>query len=360
MNLLYIAYSGFDLASANSLQTYLTCRELARIDPALRIVLPRSPRRPADARDLPVEWVAKVPLRWLLGGRGEEIERRLFAVRAAGVAAGLGWPVYTRDDRVAARCAARGLAVVFEVHSLAGVVRRALEGARCVVTLNPILAERLRADRAIRRVEVIPDAFDAATFHPRPQDAARARLGISADAFVVGYGGLTFTGRGVDLLVAAFDHAGGTRDRRERRLVLLGGRPAERAALGVDGRSDVVAPGVVPLAEVAESLAAADVLVIPEVVNEIEASPLKMFEYAALGIPIVAVDRPAVRAVLGEDAAWFPPGDRGALAAALASVAAEASRFRERAERLRSRAAGFSYAERARRIVALAAEMAHP
>jgi glycosyltransferase involved in cell wall biosynthesis len=351
----YVAYSALDLASANSVQTYLTCRELLKKDPRVRILLPKSPRRPADSRGLAVTYLNKLPLRWLAGRRGEAIERRIFAARAARLAVRDHAPVYTRDDAVAAACVRHAHPVVLEVHSLAGLGRDTLAGVRCVVALNGVLAEQLRAEGAARWVEVIEDAFDAGIFHPRPREAARRRWGIPPGALVIGYCGLTFGGRGVDLLLSACEEIPSV---QHRRLLLLGGRPEEREALGLARRPYVIAPGALSQEEVAQSLAAADVLAIPAIVNEIESSPLKMFEYAAMEIPIVAVDRAALRWFLGEEARYFPPGDRLGLAQALRDVVAEPQRWRERARRLGQRVAGYTYTERARRIVRLMGDVA--
>jgi glycosyltransferase involved in cell wall biosynthesis len=347
VSLTYIAYSSFDLQSANSIQTFLTCQSLARIAPRVRVILPKSPRRRAEARGVPVTFVNKLPLRWVLGERGERFERRLFAARAAVLARRLAAPVYTRDTVVAVRCAAAGLAVGVEVHDLeeaAGAIAR----ADCVVVLNETLAQRLRGDSRCRRVEVIPDAFDSAVFHPRPRIAARAALGLPHDAFAIGYAGLTFAGRGVDLLLAAFDRLDGAANPR---LLLLGGAFGEVERLKLAGRPEIVAPGRLAPEKVAQWLAAADVLVIPDVVGGAAASPLKMFEYAALEIPIVAPERGEIRSVLGDDACYFAARDAQALAGALRDVAQNAESWRTRAQRLRQALSGFDYAERARRIL---------
>jgi len=353
VTLTYVAYSSFDLQSANSIQTFLTCRSLARAEPSLRIVLPKSPRRAADARGLPVTFVNKLPLSWLLGDAGERWERTVYAARAAALVRRIGRPVYTRDVEVAARCADAGLAVGVEVHDLAEAAA-AITRAACVVTLTETLAAALR-EQGVRRVEVIPDAFDSTVFHPRPRAAARAAIGVVDDAFVIGYAGLTFAGRGVDLLLAAFDRLERI---ASRRLLLLGGAPGELAQSSVSRRSDVIAPGRLAAEAVAERLAAADVLVIPDAVGAAAASPLKMFEYAALGIPIVAPERPEIREVLGDDGCYFTPRDVPALAAALGEVAANGDRWRQRAQALRERLAGSDYDARARRILAVMREAA--
>ena len=82
-------------------------------------------------------------------------------------------------------------------------------------------------------------------------------------------------------------------------------------------------------------------------------SPLKMFEYLAAGVPIVAADLPVFREILvhGKNALLFPPGDATALAAAVRRLAEDPGLSRRLGERARRDAEGFTYARRARRIL---------
>ena len=110
--------------------------------------------------------------------------------------------------------------------------------------------------------------------------------------------------------------------------------------------------------EVAPLLERADVLVMPHTatpVSERYASPLKLFEYMALGKPIVASDLAAVREVLrdGENACLVTAGDPASLASGIAQRA-RTSRF-GRAHRARAfeAAASYTWARRAERLDAL-------
>ena len=54
------------------------------------------------------------------------------------------------------------------------------------------------------------------------------------------------------------------------------------------------------------------------VINYLDALPIKMFEYMAAGIPVIASDIPGNRGLLGEDyPAYYPVADEGALATLL-------------------------------------------
>jgi glycosyltransferase involved in cell wall biosynthesis len=207
----------------------------------------------------------------------------------------------------------------------------------------------------------IPDAYDDARWFPRDRDSARASVGLPATAFVVTYAGLTWAYRGLDRLVRAFAalHA----EAPDSLLVLVGGRPAERAEMAELASELGIAaairlPGQRPQDEVVAWVAAADALVVPGVINGLNASPLKMFEYAAMDRPIVADDIPAVREILGDDgAAYFRSGDRAALHAALDRVRRNPQEAAEMAARVRERVAAFTYRARAATILALAEEV---
>ncbi len=117
-------------------------------------------------------------------------------------------------------------------------------------------------------------------------------------------------------------------------------------------------PGQRPQEETVDYLAAADALVIQGTVSGLNASPLKLFEYAAMARPIIAGDIPAVREILGDDgAAYFPQGDEAALCAAFLALHRDPASAAVLAERARVRVQPFTYRARAATILALAREL---
>jgi glycosyltransferase involved in cell wall biosynthesis len=214
------------------------------------------------------------------------------------------------------------------------------------------------------RVAVIPDAYDDARWQPRDRAAARAALGLSGSTFVVTYSGLTFAYRGLDRLVRAF-----ARFREmvpDSALFLVGGRDGERAELAALASELGIAAAVQlsgqrPQAAVVDYLAAADALVIQGTVSGLNASPLKLFEYAAMDRPIVAGDIPAVREILGDNgAAYFPQGDDAALCAALHTLQRDPAAAAAMAARARARVQPFTYRARAATILELAQSIGNP
>jgi glycosyltransferase involved in cell wall biosynthesis len=153
----------------------------------------------------------------------------------------------------------------------------------------------------------------------------------------------------------------------EARAVIVGGQTnwtaddpdiaalAEQArALGVADRVEM--RGHVPYDRIPGVLAEASVALLPlpdEPVARLFTSPLKLFDYMAAGVPIVASDLPSLREVLrdGENALLAEPGNADAFAAAVRRVLTD----RELAERLgrqaRADVGQYSWDARARALL---------
>lgn len=160
--------------------------------------------------------------------------------------------------------------------------------ADLVIVVSPALAEAKR--RAGHKVRILPNAadltaFDAALAHPVDPGLPRP---------VVGYVGLISSRLDLKALVNL------AQEQPSWSLVLVGevataGCEAEIAAL--QALPNVHLPGVRSAAEIPALIAGWDVGLIPYRVNaETErASPLKLYEYLAAGLPVVSADVPAVR-----------------------------------------------------------------
>jgi glycosyltransferase involved in cell wall biosynthesis len=114
---------------------------------------------------------------------------------------------------------------------------------------------------------------------------------------------------------------------------------------------------------VADELARAAAVVVPFLragMTERHTSPLKIFEAMAAGRPIVASDLPSSREILrdGENALLVPPGDAGALAAALRRVLGDDGLARRLAASAWDEAPRYSWAARARALGELFEEVA--
>ena len=143
-------------------------------------------------------------------------------------------------------------------------------------------------------------------------------------------------------------------------LLLIGDGPAkpllERRITELNIMNRITFAGLVPRDDVAKLVAAFDIALLPKVVDY--ASPLKLFEYMALGKAIVAPDQPNIREVLtaNVDAVLFDPSQPQEMANAIARLAADAASRAQigRAAQTTIDARRFTWRANAERITALA------
>jgi glycosyltransferase involved in cell wall biosynthesis len=185
-----------------------------------------------------------------------------------------------------------------------------------------------------------------------------------AGEVVIGFIGTFGKWHGAEMLARAFARLAAERpDLRGRiRLLMIGDgltRPEAERALREAGAADrAVFTGLVPQDQGAAHLAACDILASPHVVNpdgsRFFGSPTKLFEYMAMGRPIVASKLDQIGDVLREDetALLVPPGDAAALARALATLVADADTRRRLGDAARRDAvAKHSWTAHVRRIL---------
>ncbi len=226
-------------------------------------------------------------------------------------------------------------------------VARALEGqlmveADAVVVPSEELAEWVRREMGRERpTRVLPNGFDEALFsRPRvlPAAAGMARRG----RFVVAFVGSLKPWHGVGPLLEAFERL---RSRVPAAHLLVVGdgplRPAVEAARRRLGAEAITLAGAVDHHEVPGWLALADVGVAPyPLLERFYFSPLKVVEYQAAGLPVVASRVGQLERLVtdGETGRLVEPGDAAALAAALAELARQPELRRRLGERARRRA----------------------
>jgi len=391
MRIAYIAYpTSLMLASANAIQTWTTLRELRQVAPATLVIIPRWLRESSrfselDAIHLPRPAIGKLS-RLYRSTLWYYAERSAFAAMSAAVVwwqRAQGKPVdvvYIREVIGAGWWAAvwgplLGIPVVYEAHDLESwnpsrakepwvqpllnlLDRVALRRSAAVASLTEDFRRLLNRIgwRKPEDVAVIPDAFDQLLYAPGDRSAARQQLGLPEDVPVIVYAGMTFSYRGLERLVDAFaalqaDHPGAL-------LLFVGGRPTEIARLQTQARALELGPkvrfvGPQPQHATPAYLHAADVLVIPDTVTDITASPLKLFEYLAVQRAVVLPDITALGEVLPADVGYyFERGNTLALEQALRTALGDPQRA-EREQAGRRCVEAHTYAGRARRIVAI-------
>jgi glycosyltransferase involved in cell wall biosynthesis len=191
------------------------------------------------------------------------------------------------------------------------LARRFARWTSGVAATSEELAARIRAASPGIPVHVIANGL---RIGGRPgaaeRGAARAALGIPEEALVVAFLGRLSPEKAPEVLLRAARGTGS--------LVLLAGDGPCRAAL----EAEAAGTGTRLLgfvADVGPVLAAADVLALP---SRTEGLPMAVLEAMAAGVPVVASAVGSLPEVLGAGAGVLvPPGDVGALRAALGQLA---------------------------------------
>lgn len=268
----------------------------------------------------------------------------------------LGLPVVVEVNAplVTEQAAFRSLALADEARAIEAEVFRHADALAVVSDeLVPYVTAR---GAALGRVHVIRNAVDTAVFTP---DVPAARLpSIPDGAFVVGFSGSMKAWHGLDTLLPAFR---ALRDRLPTAHLLVAGEGPLKAwvegyAAGAGLSDAVTLTGWVGHDDLPALIARMDVATAPYPRSEGHYfSPLKLYEYLAMGRPVVASRIGQTAQVLGgtDAALLIPPGDPEALTHALWRVSQDpvlAARLARNAAREGRR---HDWADNARAIAAL-------
>ena len=194
----------------------------------------------------------------------------------------------------------------FEPITLAGVAaameRRSFGLATLVTAVSSPLARQVAALSGVRAL-VVPNGADPARFDPARTDGSvvrtRHQLG---DHLVLGWTGILRDWHGLERLIDAL-HA-----LPDARLLIVGDGPArpavEQHASAIGVRDRVIITGRIPHDQVPDHLAAMNVAVVAGERTGV-ASPMKLLEYMAMGLAVLAPDSDNLRDIVSPDVDGF-------------------------------------------------------
>lgn len=196
--------------------------------------------------------------------------------------------------------------------------RRAMISAGAIVAVSQSVADYTRQQRlSSEEIHVIPNGVDLARF----QGESPSVFPRVAGKFTVGFVGTLKPWHGVADLIDAFSTM--SKQNAAARLLIVGDGPERKrleqqaAELAEDAAGNVHFTGAVPPQEIPAWLRSMDVAVAPFLAQDnFYFSPLKIFEYMAAGLPILASRMGQIPDIIqhGETGLLFPPGEVSTLA----------------------------------------------
>jgi glycosyltransferase involved in cell wall biosynthesis len=214
----------------------------------------------------------------------------------------------------------------------------------CLPVSSPLAA--YASGRGARRVVVTPNAVTLSAYGVGPRAADGRPLAV--------FSGALRPWHGIETIAEAWRLLG----ERAPRLRVIGDGPGREAMQAAGAELT----GAVPHDRVPGLLCEADIGLAPYAPDAPSYfSPLKLFEYLAAGLAIVAADLPGVTDVVSTGSAvLIAPGDARALAEGVAALAADPARRRRLGAAARALAPAHTWDRRARAILEAVAELAHP
>ncbi|MDO8568504.1 MAG: glycosyltransferase family 4 protein [Dehalococcoidales bacterium] len=206
------------------------------------------------------------------------------------------------------------------------IYNRVLRKASVVLSVSRLLTQKA-IEVGCRNVTAIPIIIDCDVFKPDPSARieTRAKLGINESDIVIGYAGSFWSIEGLPFLLSAF--AGLHAKYDNIKFVLVGGKnvpgsddiPALARELNITDR--VILVPQQPHDMMPKYLAAFDIACSPKIdcPENRAASPIKIHEYMAMGLPVVISQIGEVAEIIenGVDGFLVRPGDEAELAAVL-------------------------------------------
>lgn len=211
--------------------------------------------------------------------------------------------IITRSPEIAWWYSRKGYRVFYDAHNFP--IRGGWLLAWLLKNVTGIIANSNGTAEAFRhightRVLVVPNAVDLGAFN-KVTRVSRTELGLP-EGYIAMYVGHLYEWKGVGVVVDAARRS----KRDDLMFVFVGGTDADmvRFRAETNDTPNLIFLGRRPHHEVPALIKSADVLLLPNIPStresELYTSPIKMFEYMASGVPVVASDLPSIREILND------------------------------------------------------------
>ncbi len=209
--------------------------------------------------------------------------------------------------------------VVFEIHSLPKEIKfyhrfLFLRVYKFVSISNGLKKDLIKLGVPDYKIFVAPDGVDLKAFQDihKSKKELRDDLDLSQDKKIILYTGHLYDWKGAHTLARASKHLSD-----KFAIVFVGGTDSDLRKftrfIGENKFKRVILVGYQKPEKIPYYLKAADVLVLPnsgkERISSDYTSPMKLFEYMASGVPIIASNLPSIREILNKNNAIFFDAD---------------------------------------------------
>jgi len=261
--------------------------------------------------------------------------------------------IITRNPEIIWRYGRKGYRVFYDAHNFPtrGVwfLKRLLKNVVGIIANSNGTAETFRR-AGFTNVLVVPNAVDLAEFN-LTKKCERNALGLS-EGHIAMYVGHLYEWKGVRVVIDVARQS----NEKDLTFVFVGGTDSDLERYRSETRDT---PNVIFLGhrlhkDVPALIKSADVLLLPNIPSTQESilytSPIKMFEYMASGVPIVASDLPSIKEVLNNKNAFLvKAGDSNELLRGIEQALSDESQ--ERAIRAREDVKKYTWNARTQKIL---------
>jgi glycosyltransferase involved in cell wall biosynthesis len=184
-----------------------------------------------------------------------------------------------------------------------------LSRAKGIVSTNLIKAEKISKKYSISEEKILhkPNAVDVKKFDlDTDQEEARRKLGLPIDSKIILYTGSLFYWKGVDTLMDSAKYIP-----EDFYVYFVGGTDDDIEKFKEESKNikNITVVGRKSHQEIPLWQRSADVLVLPNTAkfeeSRLETSPVKLFEYMASRVPIIASKIPSIQNVVSENMVFF-------------------------------------------------------
>lgn len=264
--------------------------------------------------------------------------------------------IYSRDEFVLSIFSLKFKNLFWEIHEernnfFARIIYKKLSG---IIAITESLREFSEQYIDKNKIVVIPDSVNLKKFKINEnRESSRQKLNLPQYDKIITYIGSIglYSWKGVDIFLEASNYL------RDYRFLIVGGYEDEISNLKDRYKNNNVIfverqnPSIIPLYQ-----KASDVLVIPNkkgnIVSEKYTSPMKLFEYMASNVPILASDLSSLREILNDDnAVFFNPNDSLDMSKKIDYILNNQKLVEEKAVRAMQDVEKYTYEQRASGII---------